>query len=602
LPTNESLEKLQRDAYVRYDDLPLETRDGRRIAVEFVSNVYQSGDHKVIQCNIRDITIRKRTEEELQWKTALLEAQVHSSLDGILVVDDHGKILVQNQRLTELWKIAAHGSDPEDDAVQMKLLAAQTQQPREFEERVAYLDSHPNELSRDEIQLTDGSVLDRYSSPVRDQSGKHYGRIWTFRDVTERKRSEESHARLAMAVEQSVETVVITDTHASILYANPAFERTTGYKLAEVLGRNARILKSGNHGEEFYRVMWETLMRGETWSGHFVNRRKDNSLYEEEATISPIRDESGVIVNYVAVKRDVTREKELEAQFLQSQRMDSIGKLAGGVAHDFNNILSVILMQCALSRTVENTPAEVREGLAEIATAAERAATLTRQLLLFSRKQVMQSRQLDLNEVVASLASMLRRVLREDVSLELRLHPTPLMTYADAGMLDQVLMNLTINARDAMPGGGRLVIETAERFVDAGQDHQSLAAPPGQWVWLGVSDTGNGIAPEILPHIFEPFFTTKDVGQGTGLGLATVFGVVKQHKGWIKVHSELGQGTTFRVFLRPATGPAREVLFDHPTQQPAFLIPIVTALRGHSRNAGNAGLNGPRRQIGTGTP
>ena len=244
---------------------------------------------------------------------------------------------------------------------------------------------------------------------------------------------------------------------------------------------------------------------------------------------------------------------ESEERFRQSQKLEAIGQLAGGVAHDFNNILSALLMQTELVGMVEHLPEEAREGLQQIHADASRAAELTRQLLLFSRRQVMQSRILDLNEVVHNLARMLQRVIREDVQLQLHIHSTPLMIRADAGMLDQVLMNLAVNARDAMPDGGRLLIETAEATVDENDARLNPDATPGRYVCLSVSDTGTGIPPEILPRIFEPFFTTKEAGKGTGLGLATVFGIVKQHQGWIKVDSHPGAGTTFKLFFPAST-------------------------------------------------
>ena len=378
---------------------------------------------------------------------------------------------------------------------------------------------------------------------------------------------EEARALLATAVDQSGEAIVITDTRGTILYVNPAFEKSTGYTSAEALGQNPRILRSGTQDAEFYRGMWETLSRGEVWNGHFFNRRKDGTLLEEDATISPVRDATGAIVNYVAVKRDVTREVQLEAQFRQSQKMDGIGQLAGGVAHDFNNILAAILMQTELVATTEGLPGKVREGLREIAEYTERAASLTRQLLLFSRRQVMQPRDLDLNELVTSLTQMLQRIIGEDVRLQLNLHPKALMTHADPGMLDQVLLNLVVNARDAMPGGGRLFIETSERIFSPEEAASIPDVSPGRKVCLRATDTGAGIAPDSIGHIFEPFFTTKEIGKGTGLGLATVFGIVKQHGGSLAVESELGRGATFQIFL-PATGKTR-ALPDEPSAKPA---------------------------------
>jgi nitrogen-specific signal transduction histidine kinase len=258
----------------------------------------------------------------------------------------------------------------------------------------------------------------------------------------------------------------------------------------------------------------------------------------------------------VGVARDVTEHRQLQDQFLQSQKMEAIGQLAGGVAHDFNNILTVIIVQCELAATLDQSPGKLRQDLQQIREAAERAAHLTRQLLLFSRQQVMQPRVLDLNETVTHLTKMLQRIIGEDVRLQLSLHSTPLTTRADPGMLDQVLMNLAVNARDAMPEGGRLLIETAATTIDetAARRHPDAAA--GRYVCLAVSDTGSGISPEILPRIFEPFFTTKETGKGTGLGLATIYGIVQQHRGWIEVQSQRGQGTRFELFLPASEAPA----------------------------------------------
>ncbi|MFO0589518.1 MAG: ATP-binding protein [Polyangiaceae bacterium] len=248
----------------------------------------------------------------------------------------------------------------------------------------------------------------------------------------------------------------------------------------------------------------------------------------------------------------------VEGQLRQSQKMEAIGQLAGGVAHDFNNILTSMIMQVELIGMLDVSD-EVRDGLAEIDAAAQRAANLTKQLLLFGRRQTMAPRDLDLNDVVTNVAKMLLRIIGEDIRLQLHLHPAPLLTRADAGMLDQVLLNLSVNARDAMPDGGRLTIETHEVLVDDEAARREPDLPPGRYVGIKVSDTGSGIPAEVLPRIFEPFFTTKERGKGTGLGLATVFGIVKQHRGAARVTSELGAGTTFHVLL-----PARERAIPEP--------------------------------------
>lgn len=414
------------------------------------------------------------------------------------------------------------------------------------------IESGTSILEFEEPQTTSGGqsiTLLTSKMPLRDSSGRVIGVLGIYSDITSRKQTEQSHMRLATAVEQAQETIVITDETGTILYVNPAFEKSSGYTCEDAIGQNPRILKSGNQPAEFYRDMWTTLRRGEVWSGHLINRRKDGTIFEEEATISPIRDESGRIINFVAVKRDVTLEVQLQDQIRQSQKMEAFGQLAGGVAHDFNNILGSMMLQAELISVAPDLAEEVRSGIQQIRTDAVRAANLTRQLLLFSHRQVLQSREIDLNEVVSNLAKMLQRIIGEDVKLQLDLHPGPLVTLADAGMLDQLLMNLVINARDAMPGGGRIGIRTCETHITPEQTAMMPGIKPGRHVSFIVSDNGDGIPPDILPRIFEPFFTTKPPGKGTGLGLATVFGILKQHKGAVAVTSDVGKGTTFQIHL-----------------------------------------------------
>lgn len=417
-------------------------------------------------------------------------------------------------------------------------------------------------LEIEEPQTTpDGSpiILLTSKTPLLDSEGNVSGVLGTYTDITARKREEESLSRLATAVEQTGETIVITDTGGRILYANPAFEKSTGYTSAEAIGQNPRILKSERQDPAFYRELWQTLERGEVWTGHFFNQRKDGSVYEEDATISPVRDHKGTVINYVAVKRDVTREVQLQAQLRQSQKMEAFGQLAGGVAHDFNNILGAMMLQAEVTAMADGVTEEIRNGLQQIRTDAARAANLTRQLLLFSHKQVLQSRELDLNESVANLTKMLQRIIGEDVRLQVALHPRPLATRADPGMIDQMMMNLVINSRDAIRSGGRILVRTAAATLTPDEARSIQDAAPGSYVTLSVTDDGSGIPPEIMARIFEPFFTTKGPGKGSGLGLATVFGIVKQHGGFMQVESGIGSGSTFKVFL-----PAIEVAASPP--------------------------------------
>ncbi len=368
-------------------------------------------------------------------------------------------------------------------------------------------------------------------------------------EVEEHRKAEDKLKRLAAAIEQAAESVIITDPDGTFVYVNPAFERMSGYSRADSSGQTPRILKSGQHSASFYRELWDTIRRGEVWTGQLTNRNKDGSLYTAEAVISPVRDADGQIVSFVAVERDITTELRLGEQLNHAQKMEAIGQLAGGVAHDFNNLLQAIGGYTEIARDDLDADHPVQQSLKEVVNATDRARNLISQLLLFSRRQAAQPRVLDLNAVVSGLIGMLERVLGEQVDLEFCPCPDTIKVRADQHQLEQVLMNLSVNARDAMPEGGRLVVETQTLLLDDEYCRAHPWARKGAFSCLSVSDTGIGMAPEVRQHVFEPFFSTKGVGKGTGLGLATVYGIVKQHEGLIHVYSEPGLGTTFRIYL-----------------------------------------------------
>jgi PAS domain S-box-containing protein len=477
-----------------------------------------------------------------QWYRRLFE----SAKDGILILDaETGRVMDVNPFLINLLGYA-HENFLGKKVWELGFLKDILANEAHFTELQA------NEYIRcDDLPLTTrtGQQINvEFASIVYEVNG-HKVIQCNIRDITARKRAEESRARLAKAVGQATETILITDTQGTILYVNPAFEKSTGYTRVEAIGQNVRMLRSGRQDAGFYQQLWDTIMRGEVWAGHFSNKRKDGMLYEEEVTISPICDANEVIVNYVAVKRDVTNEMALEAQLRQSQKMEAVGTLAGGVAHDFNNILAIIQMEVGLLKNRGGLSSEQIEYADEISGSIDRAAALTRQLLLFSRKASLQLCDLDLNQVTSDLAKMLRRILGEDIGFQLQLAAQPMFIHADPTMMNQVLMNLVVNARDALHKGGQLVVTTAAVEVDESTAAQTVGARSGSFVCLSVADTGSGISPQNLRRIFEPFFTTKGVGKGTGLGLPTVFGIVQQHHGWINVSSEVGQGTTFKIYL-----------------------------------------------------
>lgn len=373
------------------------------------------------------------------------------------------------------------------------------------------------------------------------------------RDVTDRVVADANLRKLTQAVEQSDVTIFITDRDGTIEYANPNFEKSSGYTVAEALGQNPRILQTGDTPRELYEGLWKSVLAGNEWRGELKNKRKDGSHYWESVVISPVRDANGTITNFVAVKEDITEHKrlveertKLQSQLNQAQKMESVGRLAGGVAHDFNNLLTVIngTVELALSSPA---PAETYEAdLGAIQEAAQRATVLTRQLLTFSRQGPEQSRDIEINEVVTPMLSMLRRIVGEDVAIDTELAGDAGLVRVDVGQLEQVITNLAVNARDAMPRGGRITVSTSrERLA------YNVASPAraGEYVRLTVRDTGTGMSAEVQDRLFEPFFTTKAVGKGTGLGLAIVYGIVTRSGGTVTVESSIGMGTAFHVLL-----------------------------------------------------
>lgn len=367
--------------------------------------------------------------------------------------------------------------------------------------------------------------------------------------------AEESLRKLSRAVEQSADTVIITNCHGVIEYVNPAFEALTGYSRDEARGNTPRILKSGEQSLEHYHEMWRTILAGNAFRGIMINRKKNHALYYVEVSICPIRDADGQVTHFVANGRDLTERLRLEAQLLQAQKMDAIGRLAGGVAHDFNNLLTIInsYSELALDAVPQYSPLETK--LQEIRQAARRAAELTRQLLAFSRKQAQVLRVVDLNKVVGDIGNTLKRLIGEDIEFRFSAGANVSRVRVDPVHLEQILMNLAANARDAMPQGGQLRIETTSvRLDDDYVVGKPAVIPKRQYALITVSDDGTGISAEDLPHIFEPFYTTKPLDKGTGLGLATVYGIVKQNKGFIWVYSEPGCGTVFKIYLPCAEG------------------------------------------------
>jgi len=529
-------------------------KDGSSVSGNLTASIVRDGLANPLYfiAVIEDTTERKRAEEAVQESEKRFRAIFEHAAVGIAQVALDGKWMTTNPRFCDIvgytqaelrertFLDLTHPDDRQASHAGRAMLLTGEREAITMEKRYLRKDGSP--------VWTLVSV-----SVSKDAFGDPEFFLTVIEDIAERKRAEEALVRLATAVEQAAESIVITDPEGIILYVNPAFEFTTGYSRDEVIGQHSRLLNSGKQDSTFYGDLWATIKRGDVWTGHFINRKKDGTVYEEEATISPVRDTSGNITNFVAVKRDVTKEVGLEKQLIQSQKMEAIGTLAGGIAHDFNNLLTAIVGYSQLAMGKLGQEHALRSDIVEIEKAGQRAATLTSQLLAFSRKQVFQFKTLDLNALVTDLQKMLKRMIGEDIEIVALLNLELWSIRADPGQLQQVIMNLVVNARDAMPNGGKLTIETDNVDLDSEYD---LAQGP--YVMISISDTGCGMDMETRSHIFEPFFTTKELGRGTGLGLSTVYGIVKQSGGSIWVDSEPDHGTTFKVFLPRVSDPVEE--------------------------------------------
>ncbi len=508
----------------------------------------------------------QHTNDELRVTEGYFRAMFEMAGDGILLLQD-GRVIETNTQAQILFgydareflglpvtaistERQANGASSHDEG--RRLLAAAGERAQQF---------------RWQHRRKDGRVFEAEVSLSSALHGARRIHLAIVRDLTDYRIVERENRLLATALNHAGEAVAITDATGRIVYVNRAFEEITGYSRHEVHGQNPRLLKSGRHDALFYRELWTTIAAGRAWRGRIQNRRKDGSLYTENSCITPLRDERGETTHFVAVKRDITHELELEEQLVQSRKMEAVGRLAGGIAHDFNNILQVITGNVAMAAMEAPAGHPVHASLDEISRASERAVNLVQQLLAFSRREELRLRPVELGSLVVETARMLRRLIGEDIALELPPAPGPLPVLGDPGRIEQVLLNLCVNARDAMPDGGRLTIESELVDLDEQYCRDHPEARPGRHVVVAVSDDGCGIPKEIQHRIFEPFFSTKEVGRGTGLGLATVYAIVRQHGGFINLYSEIGFGTTFRFYLPAAPeAAAAEAAIATPAQ------------------------------------
>jgi PAS domain S-box-containing protein len=348
------------------------------------------------------------------------------------------------------------------------------------------------------------------------------------------------------AIEQSSETIFITDFDGNIVYVNPSFEKVTGHTPKEVLGKNPRILKSGKHSPEFYKDMWVTIKSGKHWQGRVINKRRDGALYVEETHISPVKNNQGKITHFIVIRKDITKEIGLEQQLFQSQKMESLGILAGTVAHDFNNLLTMIIGSLeVISEDTKKDSAPHTLAQATLKTAKD-YTNLTKQLLVFARRQEIVPKIINLNSIINETKPIIKMLVSEKSFVEYELEKNLIDSNLEPEQFKQILLNLVSNAKDSMPEGGTIKIRTMN--VEVAQD-SNIPVRHGKYAVLETSDMGTGMDENTLSHMFEPFFTTKPKEKGTGLGLSTVYGIVKNYQGEILVESEPGKGTTFKIYF-----------------------------------------------------
>ncbi|KAB2922231.1 MAG: PAS domain S-box protein, partial [Bacteroidetes bacterium] len=487
-----------------------------------------------------DITQRKAAEQELKMK----ESAIASSINAIAFADLAGRLTSINRAFLDLWGYGHEG----------EVLGREVTEFWRMGEQASAVMTALGERGNWSGELTavrkDGEVIDVLisASMVYDKENRPLCMMGSFIDITSRKRSEATVRQLSLAVQQASVSVVITDTRGVVQYVNEAAVRTSGYSAAEMIGRTPSLLKSGETPPGVYEELWRTIAAGGQWRGEFRNKRKDGRLYWESVVIAPVKDDAGAIVNYMAVKEDITERREMQQQLLRSQRMESIGTLAGGIAHDLNNILGPILLSVQVLR-MKVKDETLTTLLNTIESSTLRGKNIVAQVLGFARGTDSKPVLMQVRHLVREVEEIIKQTFAKSIDIE-SYAPKDLWTVsADPTQVHQVLMNLCVNARDAMPQGGRLSVTVKNTVVDEALAAVHPGAAVGRYIEIEVRDTGTGIPADIQQKIFDPFFTTKELGKGTGLGLSTIYTIVKQHKGFIRLDSAVGTGTSFHVYL-----------------------------------------------------
>lgn len=521
----------------------------------------EAGKPIAIEGIARDISKRKHVESALKASERFAYETLDSLTTSIAILDETGRIVAVNRS----WRDFAqtNGMDPalvSEGTNYLAVCDAATGQNAEEAAAVAagiravlvgeeiscsfeYPCHSPNEKRWFVVRITKFSG----EGPVQI--------VVAHENITERKLAEaDLHLRSA-ALEAAANAIVITDTDGIIQWANPAFTDLTGHPLEKAIGRSTRMLKSGKQPLEFYKRLWDTILGGEVWQGELVNRRKDGTWYTEQMTITPVRSDGEAITHFIAIKEDITERLAQEKQERRSQRLESIGTLAGGLAHDLNNALAPIALYLDMMRL--KYPDSARQ-IDVIEAGVKRSGEMVRQLVTFARGTEGERVLVQLNHLLKEMQSIASGTFPKNIHVDVDHDKMLPPVLGDATQLHQVLLNLCVNARDAMPNGGTLTMQTTRQELDAQFAAALPDVRPGHYVRLRVKDTGMGMTPEVMERIFEPFFTTKTPDRGAGLGLSTVLGIVKRHGGFPRIESQPGRGTTFDIYLPVAEGPGAE--------------------------------------------
>lgn len=496
----------------------------------------------------------RELETALKKSSKWLSTTLKDAAAALIAVNTHGRIIFMNPTAQALtgWELNDVVGEPLTDVCRL--------QSEDTGTDLDYREGLTSVIEKGEpFSITKGAILRSTDNttasvavkvtPIRDDDAVIIGAVAVFHDLTEFRRTEKTIKRLATVVEQADDAVLITDDKGVIEYINPTFERIAGYDRDELTGQHVKLFRRSDNKESLYEKLLTSIVSNENWRGRYGFLTKGGAERQLESTIFRIADPQGRLMNYACISRDITREVDLQNQLAQSQKMEALGRLAGGVAHDFQNILTIIegFNSIRLSTMSKDDPAY--EDAYEISKATRSANTLIQQLLIFSRKELFTPQIVNPNHVIQDMQKMLGRLMKQEVALGLDLDPTLRSVRVDANRLGQAIMNLVVNATDAMPNGGEITIQTTNIDLATNGENYRGDLRPGPFIMISVADTGPGIDKENLAHIFEPFYTTKRAGYGTGLGLSIVYGFVKELKGDVRVYSELGHGATFEILL-----------------------------------------------------